>query len=135
MQRLTGSRVLVRVLLGACAAPILAVALTGCDHDERAPLWQVAGANPRNGPALMEKYGCGGCHDVPGVRGAHGTVGPPLHRFGDRLYVAGVLRNDPDNLVKWIRTPQAVVPGNAMPDLGVSAQDARDIADQTYALR
>jgi cytochrome c2 len=40
----------------------------------------------------------------------------------------------PDNLVKWLRQPQNVVPGNAMPDMGVTPQDARDIAAYLYTL-
>ena len=46
-----------------------------------------------------------------------------------------MLRNTPANLVRWIREPQAVVPGNAMPDMGVSEADARDIAAYLYTLR
>jgi cytochrome c1 len=62
------------------------------------------------------------------VNGARGLVGPPLTDFGRRSYIAGVLPNNADNLQHWIRDPQSVVPGNAMPNLGVSAVDARDIA-------
>jgi cytochrome c1 len=46
-----------------------------------------------------------------------------------------MLRNTPPNLVRWIREPQAVVPGNAMPNMGVSEVDARDIAAYLYTLR
>lgn len=133
--QLSRSSIPVSVVQCVLIAPVIAVVLTGCDSDARTALWQVADAHPRQGPALMQKYGCGACHSVPGVRGARGNVGPPLGNFGNRLYVAGMLRNNPDNLVKWIRTPQSVVPGNVMPDLGVSEQDARDIAAYLYTLR
>jgi cytochrome c1 len=84
--------------------------------------------NPDRGARLISDYGCGSCHVVPGVNGARGLVGPPLTDFGRRSYIAGVLPNNADNLQHWIRDPQSVVPGNAMPNLGVSAVDARDIA-------
>jgi cytochrome c1 len=31
-------------------------------------------------------------------------------------------------MIKWLRDPQGVVPGNAMPDMGLSEDQARDIA-------
>jgi len=37
-------------------------------------------------------------------------------------------------MVRWIRGPQRFHPGSAMPDLGVSERDARDIAAYLYAL-
>ena len=46
-----------------------------------------------------------------------------------------MLRNSPANLVRWIRDPQGVVPGNAMPNMGVSDAEARDIAAYLYTLR
>lgn len=100
-----------------------------------APVWRVVGGNARRAPALIEAYGCAACHTVPGVRNAHGNVGPPLTRFGDRTYIAGVLRNTPENLVRWIRAPQSVVPGNAMPNMGLTDAQARDIAAYLYTLR
>jgi hypothetical protein len=40
--------------------------------------------------------------------GASGPVGPPLGGIGQRLYVAGVLTNTPENLVRWIQNAPAV---------------------------
>jgi cytochrome c1 len=54
--------------------------------------------------------------------------------MGKRVYVAGVLRNTPDNMMAWLRDPQRVVPNNAMPDLGLNEQQARDIAAYLFAL-
>ena len=69
------------------------------------------------------------------MKNADGNVGPPLNRIGERTYIAGMLRNTPANLVRWIREPQAVVPGNAMPNMGISEAEARDIAAYLYTLR
>ena len=92
-------------------------------------------ATPSAACSGCAQYGCPACHTIPGVKNANGNVGPPLARIGERTYIAGMLRNTPPNLVRWIREPQAVVPGNAMPDMGVSEADARDIAAYLYTLR
>jgi hypothetical protein len=42
--------------------------------------------------------------------------------------LGGVLSNSPQNMIRWIRAPQAAAPLTTMPDLGVSERDARDIA-------
>lgn len=94
----------------------------------------VAGGDARRGAQLIPVYGCGSCHAIPGVRGAQGHVGPPLTAFAERTYIAGALRNEPAALVQWIRFPQYVEPGTAMPDLGVTEQHARDIAAYLYTL-
>jgi cytochrome c len=99
------------------------------------PVWSVQGGDPQRAPKLIVAFGCSACHAVPGVTGADGNVGPPLTRFGERTYIAGMLRNNPSNLIRWIRDPQGVIPGNAMPNMGVSEADARDIAAYLYTLR
>lgn len=97
--------------------------LAACS-DARAPLHGDAAA----GAALITKYGCGSCHSIPGIVDADGLVGPPLTLMARRQFIAGVLRNTPDNMVQWLRFPQQVVPGNAMPDLALSESEARQIA-------
>jgi cytochrome c len=99
------------------------------------PEWAVIDGDARRGAELIQQFGCGGCHVVPGVGGAHGDVGPPLTRFGERIYIAGMLRNTPPNLVRWLRDPQGVVPGNAMPNMGITEAQARDMAAYLYTLR
>ena len=76
----------------------------------------------------MRAYGCGACHRIPGVAGANGNVGPSLERLGSRVYLAGFLPNTPDNLARWIREPQQIARATAMPDLGVTAADAQQMA-------
>lgn len=97
--------------------------------------WIIGGADARRAPRLIAGFGCGGCHTIPGVSNASGNVGPPLNRFGSRTYIAGMLSNTPSNLVRWLRDPQGVVPGNAMPNMGISEAQARDIAAYLYTLR
>ncbi|MEO7336513.1 MAG: c-type cytochrome [Caldimonas sp.] len=117
------------------AAVLLALFVPASGVLAAEPVWVVRGGDARRGAALISAFGCTACHTVPGIRGADGNVGPPLTRFGERTYIAGMLHNTPENLVRWIRVPQSVVPGNAMPDMNVSEAEARDIAQYLYTLR
>lgn len=105
----------------------LTLMLGGCDLGESTPKEATFG-NAARGAELIKQHGCGGCHIIPGIRRADGLVGPPLNHMGKRVYIAGLLRNTPANMIKWLRDPQGVVPGNAMPDMGLSEDQARDIA-------
>lgn len=87
------------------------------------------------GEKAIGQYACVTCHAIPGIVGANAPVGPPLAGIGTRGFIAGVLPNTPENMVRWIRHPQAVNPRSAMPDLGVTEQDARDIAVYLSALK
>lgn len=92
------------------------------------------GGSPERGRLAFRRYGCGGCHKVTGEVMASGQVGPPLDEIGVRAYLAGRLENRPDNMIRWIRHPRGVDSETAMPELGVSARDARDIAAYLYTL-
>ena len=43
--------------------------------------------------------------------------------------------NTPDNIVKWIVMPQSILPGGAMPNLGVTDRQARNMAAYLYTLQ
>jgi cytochrome c len=92
----------------------------------------VAGGDPERGEAMFIQYGCGSCHSVKNVRTATGMVGPPLDGIALRTIIAGHLANTPENMQRWIRDPQHVSPGTAMPDLNVGERDARDITAFLY---
>jgi cytochrome c len=96
---------------------------------------ELTGGDPDRGRTAIHGYGCGSCHTIGGIRGADALVGPPLAHFGQRMYVGGVIRNTPDNLMRWIRNPAAVDPLTAMPNLNVTDADARDIAAYLYSAR
>ena len=93
----------------------------------------VTGGNPDAGPAAIARYGCGSCHNIPGVSGAQGLVGPPLGNVGKRTYIAGELPNIPENLVRWIQHPHSVNQRTVMPEMGVTTQDAKNIAAFLYS--
>jgi cytochrome c len=116
-------------------AMVVAAMTTACSH---APPGfsppQVPGGSPQRGAQDIGHFGCGACHVIPGIRGATGKVGPPLTDFAQRGYIAGELPNDGANLIRWIMDPRSVEPGTDMPDLGVSDQQAADIAAYLYTL-
>lgn len=93
------------------------------------------GGDVHRGAALINQYRCGACHLIPGIHDARGMVGPPLIYFAQRTFIAGEVPNSPANLVQWIRSPKSIEPGTAMPDLGLSEQEARDVAAYLYTLR
>lgn len=95
-----------------------------CPRDEAV----VAAADPERGRTALHQYACITCHRVPGVTGPDTYVGPPLARMARRSFIAGVLPNTPENMVRWLREPGSVSPGTLMPDLGLTERDARDIA-------
>jgi cytochrome c2 len=95
---------------------------------------RVQGGNPQRGVDAIERYGCGSCHVIPGIDGADGLVGPPLVQWSERKIIAGEVPNDTASLIHWIQHPQDIEPGTAMPDMGVTDQDARDIAAYLYTL-
>jgi cytochrome c2 len=124
---------------GAIAVTLAVIVLGGVIYDaidDRSDAWEHAaaatGGDPSRGEAMFIQYGCGSCHGLKHVRKATGMVGPPLDGIAVRAIVAGKLSNQPDNMVKWIRDPQQVTPGTDMPDLHVSARDARDITAFLY---
>ena len=117
---------------GVLAAP-LALGLSACDDQGVESRFTDIG-DPEKGAAIIELAGCGTCHRIPGIDEAGGLVGPPLEGVADRIYIAGVLRNTPENLMTWVKNPQQVVPGNAMPDMGLTDEQARHVAAYLYTL-
>jgi cytochrome c len=130
------SRVEAVKLFAACAFGCALVALASCQQaqlERRAEA--MTGGSARRGVEAINKYGCATCHTIPGVRGATALVGPNLQQVASRMYLAGVLPNTPDNMIRWIQHPREVDPLTAMPDLNVTDADARDIASYLYTLK
>jgi cytochrome c2 len=128
-----------KTFFGILAALLFVVALIGIVREyiqQRTRLRYHAAAavqgDPRRGEAMFIQYGCGSCHSVKNVRTATGMVGPPLDGVALRVIIGGHLSNTPSNMERWIQDPQHVSPGTAMPDLGVSRGDARDITAFLY---
>jgi cytochrome c len=89
--------------------------------------------DPAAAPPFMRRYGCGGCHTIPGLAGSDGLVGGNLADIRRRVYIAGIVNNTGANLVRWIVSPQTFSPHSAMPATGISEPEARDVAAYLYA--
>jgi cytochrome c len=107
--------------------------LRGFWREIEPPVWETSREDVNPGRQAIIKYGCGGCHVIPGIRHATGRVGPQLHGFRDQMYIGGVLPNVPENLVAWIQNPPHFNPRTAMPNLHVTEEEARAIAIYIYA--
>jgi cytochrome c2 len=108
------------------------VALLSCGREDTAGARTVQGGDAGRGRTAILRHGCGACHVIPGIRTARGIVGPALTDFSRRPYIAGVLLHDTLNLLRWLQDPPAIAPGTVMPRLGVSEDEARDIAAYLY---
>lgn len=80
------------------------------------------------GRAATALYLCATCHVIPGFVSANHHVGPPLGGMGRRAFIGGVLPYSRENMVRWLMDPQQVDPLSAMPAMGLTEQDAHDIA-------
>jgi cytochrome c len=115
------------LLLFACGL------LAACDNDRSGATLNFQG-DAKRGKTLIAEYGCGSCHLIPKVAGADGNVGPPLLHIATRIYIAGFVRNSPENMSVWLQDPQKILPGNAMPAMGISQKDSHDITAFLYSL-
>ena len=113
---------------------VLLVALTGCSAAE-APRSPALGGDPARGRIIVGRQACGSCHRIPEMMWADGRAGPPLDHIARRTVIGGVLPNTPDNMVRWLRSSQEIVPGNAMPDMRLTDAQARDVAAYLETLR
>ena len=127
----------IRVVMHA-AALLSAVILAACaGTDDHAPQTVVVipGANIERGKQLVMSHNCVACHTIADLPDATGRVGPPLTGFAERVLIAGELPNEPNNLVRWIMNPSAVEPRTVMPNMGLTSDEARDVAGYLYTLK
>ncbi|MGC2782704.1 MAG: c-type cytochrome [Roseiarcus sp.] len=117
----------------ALRASLLALLGSAASAQENIP--PLAPGSPAHGAELIAEKGCGACHMIPGITGANGLVGPPLTLMGRRIFVAGLLRNTPQNLAAWVLELQRFVPGNATPSIGLTKSEALDVAAYLETIR
>jgi cytochrome c2 len=98
------------------------------------PLVPVPGGNAELGRQQVVTHACVTCHSIPGVRGPDSAIGPPLDNWAERHFVAGTQSNDPDALIAFLLDPQSTRPGTAMPDVGLTTEEATDIAAYLFTL-
>jgi cytochrome c len=121
--------------LRALAMLALLGAVAACSHGEADAAALTQGGSAARGKELIRSYGCGSCHTIPRVPGAEAAIGPNLQGIATRAYIAGVMPNVPQNMIRWIMDPPGIDDKTAMPNLNVTARDARDIAAYLYTLQ
>jgi cytochrome c2 len=126
---------LVLILLLLIGTGIYAGYQVKFDQDARIRATALTMGDPDLGRRLAQRYGCAGCHHIPGVPGAQGMVGPSLQGFAARVYIGGVATNSPDTLIQWIENPRSIDPKTAMPVTGISRAEARHVAAYLYTLQ
>jgi cytochrome c len=128
--------VLLLSALGLLATPVAIYVIERQDSEQaRITAEQLTGGHVDAGKIAIARYACTACHEIPGTADMQGKVGPSLKGIAVRTEIAGRLANSPDTMIRWIRHPQHVAPGNGMPEQGVTQADARDIAAYLYTLR
>jgi cytochrome c len=87
------------------------------------------GSPAAEGAQIIATKPCVGCHTIPGIPGATGQVGPNLAGVASRSKIAGgaVNNSGPADLEKWILNPPALKPGTAMPNVGLTEDEASKI--------
>ncbi len=118
-----------------CGVLLALLSLCACGSQPQQVSEVTTGGNVYRGARMIQYYGCGSCHIIPGISGASGLAGPPLSGIASRIYIAGVLQNTPENMMRWIENPKAVDDKTVMPNLGVTHKDAADIAGYLYTLQ
>jgi cytochrome c2 len=121
----------------ATMVSVLLVAFVGCtgDRPSRASSEALAvSGDADRGRVTITESGCGSCHRIPGIVNADSYVGPPLDAWSRRSFIAGTLVNRPDELARWLRDPQAIRPGSAMPDLELDEREIADVVEYLYTL-
>jgi cytochrome c len=113
----------------------VAMIICACDRETGKRAALMTGGDPGHGKVAINNLGCSSCHTIPGVPRADALIGPSLERIASRAYIGGVLKNTPENMIRWLSDPPAVDPLTAMPNLHLTPEQARDVAGYLYTLK
>lgn len=120
---------------------LLLLTSLACNDQREQPVTQTrAAATPASpsdeGRKLIAQYGCNGCHIVPGIEGAQGTLGPSLAGVASRPTLSeGSVPNSPANLAQFIQNPASLNAQSSMPPTGVTDEEASAIAAYLATLK
>ena len=121
-------------LLSGALAIGLNLAACGPSAEDQRWAANATGGDPSRGKIAIQHYGCIACHTIDGMH-SEALVGPPLTRMASRSYLAGNMENTAPNMIRWIQKPREIHKDTAMPNIGVTDSDARDIASYLYSYR
>ena len=92
-----------------------------------------SGEAAKGGEAFLAG-GCAACHTIRGI--AAGVVGPELtHVASRRTLAAGILKNTPEDLARWLRNPPAIKPGALMPKLPLTDEQVSALTHYLGSLK
>ncbi|NRA02014.1 MAG: cytochrome c oxidase subunit II [Myxococcales bacterium] len=78
---------------------------------------------------------CVNCHRVTGTR-ADGSFGPDLTHLMSRATIgAGIVANNRENLIAWVKDPDHFKPGALMPAMGLGDPEVERVADYLLTLQ
>ncbi len=87
------------------------------------------------GRATFLSLSCVNCHTLSGTS-ASGTFGPDLSHLMSRATLgSGVIPNTPENLRAWVKDPQAIKPGNLMPNMQLNARELDEVVSYLSSLK
>ncbi len=89
------------------------------------------------GRELFRSLACAGCHTIRNFTAGRFPGAPDLTNVASKKSIVGGLLSPVDeaNLRRWIANPQAVKPGTAMPNLGLSEQQVTDLVNFLLILK
>ena len=98
-------------------------------------LQAAADAQVQSGRSLFLSLSCINCHAVSGTP-AVGLFGPDLSHLMSRAALgSGVIPNSAENLRAWIKDPQAIKPGNMMPNMQLNEKELDQVVAYLSTLR
>lgn len=119
---------------------VRAIVQTQAEFDAWIKAQQASAAVPTGGQAaqgaqLFQELACKSCHTISGTA-AQADIGPDLSHLASReTLAAGVLDNSPQNLADWLRDPQAIKPGNHMPNFGLTDPQIEELVAYLETLK
>ncbi len=112
----------------ATAAAGATVTSLGAATQQAAPAAPDTTTPAGKGAKLFATRGCIGCHTLDATSKAT-MIGPNLANVGGRRYIgAGTLLNDDENLARWVFNPQLIKHGVLMQPMGLTMDEARQVA-------
>ena len=77
------------------------------------------------GQQVYLNAGCTQCHVINGVWDVQGDrIAPNLTHFANRnVFAVAALKNNPENLTKWLANPAEIKPGTFMPNLELTESE------------
>jgi cytochrome c oxidase subunit 2 len=85
--------------------------------------------------ATFLSLSCVNCHTVRGTS-ASGTFGPDLSHLMSRATLgSGVIPNTEENLRAWVKDPQAIKPGNLMPNMQLNSRELDEVVAYLSSLK